>query len=371
MNKRITFLSPFLALVLLFCASNILRAQPISKVNGNNVGQFLAEMDAYFGPIMTVSTTEINQLLQPFINNGTHPNCADPSPSVYSQDEQQITFRWSGTPGNEYQLAYLNLLSGEQGTTTTDQISHSFGIDDGLYLFVFQQLCGTGNRRSNAVIIILDKVVALEVNPTMSCDCTPTASLVGPEAEGVPLDEYVEVDVAIRNIFNEYDEPFKMHLQRTCLNCSDYFVNPFCVDDEAVDFVYNVGYVEIGESNENVITFTDETLALTTNLLDGYELVIDLCKQSSPHFPNNQNPAFGITPSVPGSVYKILVPKPTQSRQELTLVNQAGQILYQYELDKGHYPVEELIDLSNYPSGMYFLHLSGEESPQIRKLLRY
>ncbi|MEL6659897.1 MAG: T9SS type A sorting domain-containing protein [Bacteroidota bacterium] len=352
----------------LFCGITTLQAQPISHVNSGNSGQFLAEMDAYFGQIMTVTSTQIDQFLQPFLNVQNFANCTDPSPSVISQDSDQVTFRWSGASGSEYQVAYLNLLTGAHGTTSIDEIEHSFTVEDGLYLFVFQQICGV--RRSNAVIIILDKVVALEVAPDIDCTCHHAYEYSGPEAEALELSDYVEVNVSIRNEENVEDIPFEMHMQRTCLSCTSYFVNPYCADHNSVDFVYNVGYVEIDESVENVITFSGEELGIEADLPVGYELAIAICKKNS-GTPNSLFPGLQIKPVEPGSSYELNAPQNAGVVRSARLVNQAGQVLKVIELLPEQYPLRQFIDLTNYPAGMYFLQIEGKEGLEVKKLLRF
>ncbi len=325
-------------------------------------------MDAYFGQIMTVSSTQIDQLLQPFVNTQNHISCTDPNPTVYNQDSHQTTFRWSGAAGSTYQLAYLNLLTGDHGTATTDEIQHSFGVEDGLYMFIFQRTCGI--RSSNTIIIILDKVVALEVASNMGCNCHYEVEFSGNQVESLALSEYNEVSVSIRNEENIADVPFKMHMKRACITCTTYDINPYCANNAYVDFTHNVGYLDIDESVDNVITFNGPELMLESDLPAGYELAVAVCSKKR-NFPYNQFLGLRITPLEPGSSYQLDAPPNTHLIHNARLVNQAGQVLAQFPFEQEDWSIQQLIDLSNYPAGMYFLQLEGIEGPEVRKLLRY
>lgn len=344
-----------------------LGAQPISPVNSGNMSQFLTEMDDYFGQIMSVTTTDIDQLLQPFVTGVQSTSCADPAPSVYNQDAQQITFRWPGTNGNSYKVAYLNLRTGDQGTYDINQISHSFSVEDGLYLFAFQQICGA--KKSNTVIIILDKVVALTTAPDLPCDCTQTSIISGAEVEDFSLAPYDEMDVMIRAI-GTLIPVFKMHIQRECPNCEEFLVTPYCHGNVPTDFQNNVAYLEIDETNDNVFTFTGEEMAITTNLPDGYEPAIAFCK-GSPFPPTNGIISYQILNEIPGSTYRIRQTEQTKSAYQLTLFNQTGQVLFQHSLVGDALQSDISIDLSSYPSGLYYLRIEGRNTGETYKLIRF
>lgn len=345
----------------------LLSAQPISEVSSNNLNQYLYEMQDYFGQIMNVSTTQLGIFMQPFVAGGNSATCSTPAPSVISETAQQITFRWPGAPGSQYRVAYINLLTGTRETTVINSKQHTFHVPDGLYQFSFQQICG--GKKSKAVIIILDKVVALTELPGLECDCVVEEVYTGFEVNGMSLAGNEEMDISIRDESNEDNVIFQMHLQKACVMCNNYWVNPYC-DDNSVNYSNDISYVDLGEEETNVLLITGQMMTLEFDLSDGYEAVVSICADDEIGGDGTIK-QLQVTNSIPGSSYTIRGKKVSSSSVDMTLFNQAGQQIWQVNTPGGLDYVEQRIDLSDLPAGIYFLRIDGATGSQTKKLLRY
>lgn len=367
MNNLHTHYSHYLVIILFSLSAIRLSAQPVSPVDSGNINQFLNEMDDYFGQIMTVSTTDIDLLLQPFVSGTVGSLCTQPAPSVYSQDDQQITFRFGGPNSGTYRTAYLNLRTGDQGTYITNQNNHTFNVEDGLYLFAFQQLCGTEVSRS--VIIILDKVVALTENTTLDCNCIQTVTYSGQELDGLSLSDFYQADILVKTTTTQLTV-FQMHLQRICPGCTDYYINPYCHSNTPTTYEHDVAYLELEGVEGGVIALLLEDLQITTNLPAGYEAVVALCKGSTPP-PINGGFGNRISHEIPGRTYRIQQLTQTKGTYHLTLFNQNGQLIFQQSFNENVSITDSPIDLSPYPSGIYYLRIEEPNSGETYKLIRY
>lgn len=368
MNKTKPALYRYAIFLLLSLYNLALVAQPITDVHKNNLSQFVAEMEQYFGQAMTVTGAQINQFMQPFVIGGNTTTCSTPNPVVTSEDPQQISFEWAGLPFGDYRVGYLNLLTGDHNVNVIDHSDHSFGVEDGLYIFVFQQICGT--KKSNAVIIILDKVVALNSVPGMECDCSHTTLYVGAEVDELALSDYDEMDVLIRHTEYTGLVIFQMHMQRACPSCSDFDVNPDCLSDGTTTYINNINYLEIDETVGNVLTFSGADMNLAYDLPSNYEPVIALCKTSQP--PNQSGTiSLQVRPTIPGTAYQLKTQKEVAEIIQLTLFSQTGQLMQRFAIPQGSIGVDHEVDLSPYPAGIYFLRIEGANTNQIKKLIRH
>lgn len=366
MNKFYQALRATIVSIVLLLHGLTLSAQPISEVNNTNLNQFLAEMQQYFGQIMNVSNSQLGHYMQAFVSGGNSGYCGAPSPAVISQSAHQITFRWHGTPGDQYRIGYVNLLTGERETSIINSIQHTFEIPDGFYQFLFQRICN--GKNSNAVIIILDKVVALTDAPDLECDCVSSEEYTGIEVDGMSLATNDEMDIAIRNETDTDDVIFQMHMQKACSDCNDYLVNSYC-DDNPVSYINNINFVDVGDLN-NVLLITGTTMTLELNLATGYEAVVNVCGSAE---AGGDGPIklLQIISSAPGSSYLLRGKKSSSSPIQMRLFNQAGQQVWQRETGVGITHLEQTINLTDLPVGIYFLRIDGSGGSETRKLLRY
>lgn len=367
MNKTNPGLRTAIVAVAVLCSTCLATAQPISSVGSTNLSQFLTEMQQYFGQIMQVSTAQLNQHMQPFVAGGNSATCQEPAPTVISETADQITFRWVGTPGDEYRVAYLNLLTGDRATTTINTIQHSFNVPDGLYLFAFQRICG--GKKSNSVIIILDKVVALTEVPTLECDCVASQEYAGMEISGMSLAQFDEMDVLVRHTSNEENVVFRMHIQRSCVFCPTFQFNPYC-DNYTISAINDVNYIDIEGATDNVLTFSGPAMNVEFDLPDLYEPVVVICDDAELGEDGTIR-QLQIINNIPGTVYTIRGEKESSTPTQLSLYDQAGRQVWQMHVAAGSNYLEQGLNLSELPVGLYFLRIEDETGNQIQKLLRY
>lgn len=362
MNNKLHLLRRSLFGSLLFLSSFLL-AQPVSPVNNGNVADFMDDMEVYFGDIMQVSEAQLLLFVNAFLNSGTTSLCPEPVPTVVSQDASQITFDWPTSSSTNYRVGHINLLTGAKATTMITQNSHSFTVDDGLYAFVFQKYCGTGF--SSATIIIYDKVVGLTADPNLDCNCRHKAV----------LDENLQ-GFAVLNI-SEFDlwimegeaVAHQMHFKKECPTCPGFNYNPDCLDSGGVINSNDIDYLEDGEEPIATIAFTSWNLALQLNLADGYAAELGICKTQG---GSNQNGGLMLQ-VVPVGPQLYRVTKAANSKggaSTLLLFNQSGQLLNQWTSPKGNDYLEEEVDLSQYPAGMYFLRVADSTGISVKKLIR-
>lgn len=368
MNETTHALHRYLILLLLSAYAFGASAQPITEVHKNNVDQFVIEMEQYFGQAMTVTGEQINQFMLPFVFGGNTTTCEAPNPAVTSEAPQQISFEWSGLLFDDYRVGYLNLLTGDQNVSVIDHPDHSFDVEDGLYIFVFQQICGT--KKSNAIIIILDKVVALTNVPGMACDCSHTTLYEGNAVDELSLSEFDEMDVMIQHTYINDLTIFQMHMERACPDCIEYNVNTECLNNGNNTNINNINYLEIEGYAGNVLTFSGVSMNLTYDLPSNYEPVVALCKLRPGH-NNNGILRMALKPIIPGAVYQVNNLESAGKISSLTLINQTGQIMQQLRLPEGSIGLDHELDLTPYPSGIYFLRIEGPFIHQTRKLIRH
>lgn len=364
MNNKLNLLRSSLLGTLLFGAS-LLFAQPITTINAGNLTQFLDEMGSYFGDIMEVSEAQLTQFAGSFVVSGTSNSCPAPTPVQNGMDDTQVSFSWAPGSSANYRVGYLNLMTGTSAVAAVTGNNYTFNVPNGLYAFAFQKNCGT--EKSNATIIIYDKVVGLTAFTDLSCKCKHSEIITG-DLAGIQVIAYHEFDIWIQEETSE-TVINQMHFKKSCTDCEEYLYNPDC-NNNGLDVLNNIFYYQDGEDNNlATICLTGNNFGLQLDLAEGVTAALGICKESK-RGDQNATPVVQVHPSGPQQYRIEKSAEENAGSYPIILYNQSGQKLKQWTYEAAASQLVQEIDLNPYPAGMYYLQIGTLNGVVVEKLIR-
>ncbi|MBL7828765.1 MAG: T9SS type A sorting domain-containing protein [Saprospiraceae bacterium] len=351
-----------------------LSAQPAPIVSQGNLNQFIAEMDDYYSGMIDIPLANIGSYLSPLLPS--QPNgCNHPIGITYEMTDLTAAFDWSNAPNaSEYRVGYLNLKTGANTVTTTTTSQQQFApLQNGFYLFVFQSKCG--GSWSNAYIIIIEKVVALQINPLLSCDCSGLETLYSP---GIDLLSYPEFQILLKIGFETvYSIKF---VQQEGENEGNEFpiydVNPNC-GKLNLNFRNEIFYPATLNGYKSSLLFDEGEngeLAIITNAGFPYSIYFKPCGQRQ----NRENTTINLTENATVTVQPnpvvdwcyLSIPGLNEAEVSITIWDMSGRMSTNFNLEVSASDHDLNLNLVSLPKGMYTLKISTKAWQESRLLVK-
>lgn len=394
MKKRLTNTLSLMALqCLLFLP---LQAQISSSIVGPANSSSMADEIAFlYQAQLNISFNQLSQFIQnhpvPIFSAG---GCATPEPTILSQDDNQISFRWPSVSGKKqiHWVRYLNLENGAMGIESTNSNTIQLKLENSLYLFMFQRSCnGIG---SNEYIIIDDKPISMPGdNNDEICNCDILLPIADVDNfEGQVLSDWPTTDnfaetyyVRVKTYFGESDfttppdmyssfsfnayggngEVYLLEYRNACDSNADHdYASIFSTDNANTDVD-----IEGGNESPAFLQFSFSGGINVDPLGSFYngKIHIRKCINFDEANANDEAKRMAVTlqsarafPNPSTGVVQLNYFLSTEEQIEIQLFNSLGQLLE--VLSKSHKDAGAhrlMIDLSPFPIGAYYCRIQG------------
>lgn len=368
-----------ICIFLLFLPLGKLVAQPVSPVDQTNLSQFMDELQLYYGNQIQIAPGQIEAFVQSFLPLSGATNCLPPEAVIDYMTPTSIGFDWAAIPSAiQYKAGFLSLFNGNNGVGLTNGLHYDFlGLPDGLYLFAFQTECANGMSKVN--IIIIDKVVHLELDDRLPCDCkTETEEALEPDGT-IDLLSYYALDITLKD--NEV-ETHRIHLKRQeseeVSSSVGFDINPWC-GRQGISVGGNIFYPldSDGETTESQFHFAFDNGFYYLDQSEGFpfSIYLSICKDkprvnhSAQLRTAHSNAAIQAFPNPVNDRLNLQIPTDLNVHT-IALISPAGHLLKQVKLDNEATAGMLSLNTASIPSGLFFIKIIGLDFTETWKFYR-